>query len=73
MDGDGVIRIVGFEKAQQKKLEEPNKIPVSLTNCQIKNNKTNNKLEAVLRSYTKIEESNVKFKMAGLRLQDTWK
>ena len=37
----GVIRIVGFEKAQQM----------------------NNKVEVVLRSYTKIEDSNVKFKM----------
>ena len=51
-------------KNQQKILEEfcTKKVPVSLTNCQI-NTKMNNKLEVALRSYTKIEESNVQFKM----------
>ena len=62
-DGDGVTRIVGFDKAQQQKLETfyAQKTPVVLSNCEIKMNKFNSKLEVVLRSYTKIEKSDVKF------------
>ena len=58
-----MTRIVGFDKAQQQKLETfcAQKTPVVLSNCEIKMNKFNSKLEVVLRSYTKIEKSDVKF------------
>ena len=64
-DGDEVTRVVGFDKAQQQKLETfcSQKIPVVLRNCEIKTNKFSNKLEVVLRSYTKIEKSDVNFKV----------
>ena len=64
-DGDEVTRIVGFDKAQQQKLEKfyTEKIPVILTNCEIKRNKFNNRLEVVLRSYSKIEKSDVNFEI----------
>lgn len=51
-------------KRPRKILEEfcTNRVPVSLTNGQIKINKINNKLEVMFRSDTKMEESNALFK-----------
>ena len=42
------------------------KVPVSIKNCQISNNKTTNKLQLVVISYTLLEESDDK----GLQLPD---
>ena len=68
-DGDTVIRMVGFDKAQKQQLDTfcHEKVPISLQNCQIQRNKYSAKLEVVLRSHTKIQRSPVVFEIADMK------
>lgn len=68
-DGDSVIRIVGFDKAQRQQLNDfcEQQLPITLKNCQIQYNKAKNKLEVVLRTYTKIERSHIKFDVPDMK------
>ena len=68
-DGQCIVRIVGFEKHQRQQLESycANGIPVLLTNCQIQHNKLKNKLEVVLKSYSKVERSEVQFSVDNVK------
>ena len=65
-DGECVMRIVGFESKQWQQLHSfcDKELPVTLTNCQIQYNKFKNKLEIVVKSYTKLEQSNAQFSIA---------
>ena len=63
-DGETIIRFVGFDKSQRLQLLEycEKGVPVALKNCQIQQNKKYpNKLEVVLKSYTKVEHSDANF------------
>ena len=57
------IRFVGFDKAIQAKLEAlaNENTPVKLTNCDIQFNTYSKSLEVVVKGYTKVETSPVKF------------
>ena len=68
-DGDTVIRMVGFDKAQKQQLDTfcHEKVPISLQNCQIQRNKYSAKLEVVLKSSTKIQRSPVEFEIADMK------
>lgn len=68
-DGQSIVRIVGFEKHQRQELESfcTNGIPITLSNCQIQHKKLKNKLEVVLKSYTKEECSEVQFPIGDVK------
>ena len=57
-DGDSMIRFVGFDKKQRRQL-----LPISI-NCQITLNKYNSRLEVVMKTHTKVEQSDVKFNIS---------
>ena len=63
VDEDKAIRFVGFDKANQSKLEAlaNQNMPVKLTNCDIQFNTYSKSLEVVIKGYTKVETSPVKF------------
>ena len=58
-DGEAVIPLVGFDKAQWRKLEhfQQSQKPLSLINCQITLNKTTGKPQVVVKNYTAVQES----------------
>lgn len=58
-DGEAVIPLVGFDKAQWRKLEHfrQSQKPLSLINCQITLNKTTGKPQVVVKNYTAVQES----------------
>lgn len=68
-DGESMIRFVGFDKCQQEKLHSlyTKGIPVSVKDCQIQRNKFNNKLEIVMKSCTKVEQSDAEFFVDNLK------
>ena len=68
-DGDSVIRLVGFSKSQREQLEEfcQKRIPITLKNCQIQQNKFKNNLEVVLKTHTSIQPSDVTFDVTNLK------
>ena len=59
-DGEAIVR---FKKSQQEQLLSlyTKGVPVRIKDCQIQRNKLNNKLEIVLKSFTKEEQSDVEF------------
>jgi hypothetical protein len=61
-DGDAVIPLVGFDRRHREFLRShmDNSKPVTLKGCQISNNRTTGKLQVVIKSYTKLEESDDK-------------
>ena len=63
VDEDKAIRLVGFNVANQLKLEAlaNQNMPVKLTNCDIQFNTYSNQLEVMVKGYTKVEASPVKF------------
>lgn len=63
VDEEKAIRFVGFDKANQSKLEAltNQNMPVKLTNCDIQFNTYSKSLEVVVKGYTKVETSPVKF------------
>ena len=74
-DGKFLIRIVGFEQSQREQLESYSArgVPITLRNCQIQHNKIKKKLEIVIRSHTKIEDSNTQFEVIDLKIVgSTW-
>lgn len=68
-DGDSIIRIVGFDRAQRQMLHTycDKKTPISLKHCEIQRNKSHGKLEVVLRNNTKIEPSSVEFEIPDMK------
>ena len=58
-DGEAVIPLVGFDKAQWRKLEhfQQSQKPLSLINCQLPLNKTTIKPQVVVKNYTAVQES----------------
>ena len=62
-DGDSMIRFVGFDKKQRRQLLPfcEKGIPI---NCQITLNKYNSRLEVVMKTHTKVEQSDVKFNIS---------
>ena len=68
-DGESLIRLVGFDKAKQRQLQpfSEDKLPVTLKDCLIQRNKYNDNLEIVIKPYTKIEESQMKFEVHDLK------
>jgi hypothetical protein len=56
-------RFVGFNPAQKNQLDalNDNKLPVLLTNCDIKFNQYSQSLEVVIKGHTKVKESTMKF------------
>ena len=65
-DGETILRFVGFDKHQREELlrYSENGIPVTLKNCQVSQNKYNNKLEVILKNCTKLEKSDVSFNVS---------
>ena len=68
-DGNAVIRVVGFDKAQQQHLLTycEQEVPITLSNCQVQYNRSKSKLEVVLKRYTKIQRSPVQFDIQDLK------
>jgi hypothetical protein len=69
-DGDGLIRIVGFDRHKQLELQSfcDRKIPVTLRNCHIQRSKYKaNTLEVVLKDHTKIEPSPQQFEIQDFK------
>ena len=69
MDGDSVIRIIGFYKKQRQQLHSfcEKKIPIMIKDCQIQLNRFKNKLEVVLKTKTEVEQSNIEFNVPDLK------
>lgn len=62
-DGDTIVRIVGFDKVKQAELKhfwEAGK-PITLQNCQIQLSQLTNKLEVMVKEYTKVVPSDTTF------------
>lgn len=68
-DGEGIIRLVGFDKAKQQELQSfcDYDIPVTLKNCVVQQNKFKQCLEVVLKAHTKIEPSDAKFNVPNIK------
>ena len=68
-DGNAVIRLVGFDKAQQQHLLSycEKEVPITLTNCQVQYNRSKSKLEVVLKPFTKIQRSPMQFDIPDIK------
>ena len=66
-DGNQCIRIVGFDKSQQAKLQPfyDKGLPVKLQNCQVKKNRLD-QLEIIFRNSTQIGLSPTKYNIKDL-------
>ena len=62
-DGEGIMRVVGFDKTKLAQLRSfcDNGLPVTLRDCAIQRNKLKDTLEIVLKTHTKIEKSTLNF------------
>ena len=67
-DGEKVIRLVGFRKAQRDILESyyKKKLAVTLEGCRVQFNQANKKLEVATKDYTKISPSASTFDVGNL-------
>ena len=67
-DGDTVIRMVGFDDHQRDALNTfmKQKMPVAIKNCHIQLSKFTQKYEVVLKGYTTIEQSEMKFDISDM-------
>ena len=72
-DGHLIMRLVGFDKAKQQELQAfcDYNVPITLQDCQIQRNKFKNTFEVVLKSHTKIEESQSHFDVADIKTAET--
>lgn len=68
-DGDGLMRIVGFDKNHLRQLQPymGYGIPVTLKDCVVQRSRYKNALEIVLKSHTKIEDSKSSFNICDLK------
>ena len=68
-DGKGIIRVVGFDRVKQQKLQYfcDYNIPVTLYNCHVQQSKYKNCLEVKLKDNTKIEASDTQFHVPDLK------
>ena len=66
-DGESIIPLVGFDKSHHQFLQKHMNTgtPVTLKNCQISTNRTTGKLQIVVKSHTKLEESQDKSLTVG--------
>lgn len=66
MDKQQSIRFVGFNPTQKSQLDalNDNKLPVLLTNCDIQFNQYSQSLEVVIKGYTRVTESAMKFNIS---------
>ena len=67
-DGTGCMRVVGFDKLQQSKLQSffDKQQPVKLCNCEVKPSNVN-KLEVIVKNYTHVELSPTKYDIKDLQ------
>ena len=68
-DGEGIIRLVGFDKHKRQELQSfcEHNTPVTLHDCHVQQNKFKNTLEIILKKHTKIEASQLKFDVPDLK------
>lgn len=69
-DREAIVRVVGFDQQQRDALKQYKEkcLPVTLRNVQIQENKITKKMEVVLKTYSKMEQSSMKFESVNVAI-----